>query len=238
ANQTYRLTDTPDNLGDVTGSHIVSNKPIAVFSGNRIANIPIDVFYGDHILDQMIPVDYWSNSYIAIPLADRDRYTLRILAAKNDTLININDSVNTTINAGEFYELIMTETAVISSNEQVLIAQFAHGGQDDAILTEMGDPFMVILPSENQFINNYKFSTIESTITNNYINLIINKNDINNIKLDDSAIDPLLFFNINETYSGAKVPISEGNHTIKSIMKFGLIIYGFDRYDSYGHTGG
>jgi len=132
----------------------------------------------------------------------------------------------------------MTNAAIITADNPVLSAQFAHGTEDESSDTTKGDPFMILLPGEGQFLNNYRFSTPETTILNNYINLIILKNDLNEIKLDNASIDPLLFFDINEKYMGAKVPVSAGNHTVTSANKFGLFIYGFGEWESYCHTGG
>ncbi len=236
--QTYRLTDETVDIGDITGSHITSDKPVALISGHKLAVIPNDVAAGDIIVEQMIPVKYWTNSYYALSLATRSRYTLRILASQDNTTININDSITSTINSGKFFEQIMMETAIITADKPVLSAQFAHGGDEDLAVFTDGDPFMLLLPGTGQFLNNYRFSTVKPSIGFNYINLIVSKSDKNVIKLDNISIDPILLFNINEKYMGAKVPVSAGNHTVTSTNKFGLIIYGFDVWESYGHAGG
>src|SRR4030042_387860 len=87
--QSYRLAVLSAEA-DITGSHIISDKPIAVFSGNRIASIPNNINTGDHLYDQVISVDYWSDSYAALPLASRDRYTIRIMSSQKNTDVNIN----------------------------------------------------------------------------------------------------------------------------------------------------
>jgi len=234
--ETYRLSDTPLNPQDVTGSKITSDKPIAVFNGHKLTNIPSDIPYGDHIVEQMISISYWSKNYIVLPLSTKSNYILRILASMNSTIVSINNNINFTLNSGEFFEQVMTETAVIDSNNPITAAQFSTGGNSTS--EDCGDPFMIIIPSSNQFLNNYIFDTMNPLIEYNYINIIALTADIKNIKLDNIQVDQTSFFKIDNNYSGAQFPVNQGNHMITGLKKFGLIIYGFDYNDSYGHVGG
>lgn len=88
--QTYTLQS--DNPGeDLTGTIIQSTAPIAVFSGNRCVDIPIGYHYCDHIVEQMLPVNAWGKSYVAMPMASRSGGDfLRIMASADGTTVTLN----------------------------------------------------------------------------------------------------------------------------------------------------
>ena len=56
--------------GDLTGSYIKSNKPVAVYSGNFSTTIPAeDGMSGyDHLFEQMPPLHTWGREYYTVPL--------------------------------------------------------------------------------------------------------------------------------------------------------------------------
>jgi hypothetical protein len=236
--QTYRLYDQVGDVKDVTGSHINADRAIAVFSGNRICDIPTNYPYGDLITEQLLPVSAWDTTYMTVPFKDRTGDTIRVLAAYNGTVISLNGNTMATLNAGEYADTIITGNAVISANNPILAAQFANGSQFDFEKNEFGDPFMLILSGSAQYRTEYTFCTMHEDIGSNYINIIAPTSAISSIRLDGTMLGGDLFSAIDNKYSGAQVPVSQGTHTISGSGKFGLFIYGFGFNDSYGHSGG
>jgi hypothetical protein len=130
--------------GDLTGTRIQSNHPIAVFSGDVCAFVPTGVSYCDHLVEQLTPTSTWGRRFVTTPLAARQNGdTFRILAASSDTEVRIHGVLIATLNAGQFWELTLTEASVIDASSPVLVAQFANGS---ALSGNPGDPFMMLIP--------------------------------------------------------------------------------------------
>ena len=93
--------------GDLTGSYIKSNQPIAVFSGSFSTSIPSGVCCYDHLYEQIPPLQTWGKKFIAVPLKSRYGDTYRILAAVDNTTVKIGNKPPITLNMGEFYEFVL-----------------------------------------------------------------------------------------------------------------------------------
>ena len=104
--QTYTLQND-DYPEDLTGTIIQSNKPIAVFSGNRCGAIPLGYGYCDHLIQQMTPTNTWGKDFLTIPLASRAGGDfLRMLAAVDGTTIVITGSIVTAVELSQANPLL------------------------------------------------------------------------------------------------------------------------------------
>src|SRR5690554_476349 len=59
--------------GDLTGSSVTANAPIAVMGASKCVNIPVGYGACDHIVEMLPPVATWGQSFITIPLASRKK---------------------------------------------------------------------------------------------------------------------------------------------------------------------
>ena len=236
----YQL-GTTQNGTDLTGSLIVSDKPVGVFSGNACANVPTGVFACDHLCEQMPPTDTWGTQAFTVPLATRLRGdTFRILADAADTEVQIigPNPETFTLGAGSFAERILTGSSVIIANKPILVAQFSNGTSYDGVTS---DPFMMLVPSSDQFLASYTFATPATGFSVNYVNVVATSDDVagNGVLLDGTSIPQSEFSPIGTTgYSGARLAISKGTHSIRGAHPVGIYVYGFDNADSYGYPGG
>ena len=55
---------------DLTGTKIISNRPISVFSGSAWTSVGTE-FMGDHLVEQLIPDNNWGSDYVTAPLSTR-----------------------------------------------------------------------------------------------------------------------------------------------------------------------
>ncbi len=227
----YQKTEAGNWL---TGSHITSNKKIALLGGNSCVNIPQDknVVACDHIVEQILPTDTWESEFITVPLKTREKGdTLRVLASQDNTTVEINGTAVSTLNAGEYYETILKSSSYIKTNKPVLVGQYSNSSSFDGISS---DPFMAIVPALNQFDTEHIINT-PSGFTD-YINIVVPTTAINDVELDGTDIDASEFTNVEgTTYSSAQIKISGGKHTITSNQKIGILGYGYANYDSYGY---
>jgi hypothetical protein len=218
----------------LTGSHITSNKKVALLGGNSCVNIPEDqdVVACDHIVEQILPTNTWEKEFITVPLKTRKNGdTFRVLASENNTTVEINGTVVSTLTRGEYYETILKSSSYIKANNPILVAQYSNSSSYDGVTS---DPFMALVPALNQFDTEHIINT-PSGFTD-YINIVVPTIGINDVELDGLDIDASEFSVVQGTlYSSAQIQISGGKHTLTSNEKIGLLGYGYASYDSYGY---
>ena len=244
------------SLDDLSGTKIVADRPISVFSGHRCANVPWNVRYCDYLIEQIPSTALWGNVYYIAPLADKRSFSVKVLAAYNNTIVNIycnNTMVTHFINEGGFVNRTsqLQEYCAIYSNKKVLVVQFSHGANED---NGYGDPMMTLVPATNQYLNKFDFSTIRNPVRsgyNHYVNIIVMKQyyQPNMIYLISGGVKrslvtqlwvPIQVNNSIKAYV-AQINISEGVAQIfhaNASAQLITIVYGFARYDGYGHIGG
>ncbi|MFT3947308.1 MAG: Ig-like domain-containing protein [Agriterribacter sp.] len=236
--ETYLLRNTDAAPQDLSGTIITSTKPIGVYGSMQCANIPMGYYACDHIVEQLTPTTAWGKNFISVPLKTRTRGdTFRFLASANNTTVEVNGSVVATLNKGELFETILTTSSQIKSNNPILVAQYSNSSSYDNVTS---DPFMMLITPYEQYLGNYTFSTPASGFSGNYVNIVAPAAAVGSLKLDGVTIPAASFTAIGSTgFRGAQIDISLGSHTINgSNLPFGIFVYGYDSYDSYGYPGG
>jgi hypothetical protein len=234
----YQLMAT----GDLTGSSVVSDKPIAVFGGNQCALIPAGEAYCDHLTEQTPPLELWAGQSLAIPLATRNGGdTFRVLVAQDNTNVLFYQPSGYTIlpmNAGEYVDMIMEGNSSLSANGPILVAQYSNGTTYDG---QLGDPSMMLLPWQGRFLDGYTFSTPTAGFVTNYVNIVAVSADAQagSVLLDGMPVPAGSFTPMpGSPYDGAQVAISAGAHTLQAPNPLGMTVYGFGSFRSYGYSGG
>jgi hypothetical protein len=236
--EVYQLRTTATGFsGDLTGSIVESDKPVAVFGGVSIANIPTNYYYADHIFDQIPPVSAWGQRHFTVPLGGRaNGDTFRYLACQDDTSVFVNDVLVATLDSGEFYEQILTTKSTVNADKPILVMQYANGLTYDHLI---GDPFMMLIPSYEQFLTSYIMATPASGFVANYVSIVAPSSAVSQLTMDGVPLDPTLFTQIGtSTFVGGSVPIALGAHQFQAPQPFGVFMYGFNEADSYGYAGG
>ena len=229
--------------GDLTGSYITSNKPVALYSGSLSTTVPsgTTVSAWDHLYEQMPPVQTWGRKFIAVPLKTRHEDTYRVLASEDNTTVLIGNRPSVQLNKGQYYEfmLLYTEPSLIESDKPILLAQYSNSNSVDFDFTGGdGDPFMVIVSPVNQTREKVAFVAYSSTLIKNkfFINVIVKNDAIDKIRLDNA---PVAFQSLGTTgYSYAQVSLTAGNHLIETIEPgkgFIAYVYGFGDVEAYGY---
>lgn len=225
--------------GDLTGSSIKSDKPVAVYSGNFSVVIPAQNNVGgfDHLFEQMPPVQTWGREYYAVPLLTRRSDLYRIIASEDSTSVQIGNRPRHVINSGEWFEFALQsyEPSRIFADKPVMVAQFSQSNSTDS----NGDPFMIILSSVSQSKNDVTFVAYNSNqIRNYYVNVVTPTSEINNILLDGIPISNQFRQFAGTNYSYAQITTSLGTHQLQNIDEdrgFLAYVYGYGGYESYGY---
>jgi hypothetical protein len=234
----YQLVDQAG--GDLSGTIITSSAPVAVFAGNDCADVPPDYGYCNTLAEEMTPTDTWGTSFLTEPLATRTGDTFRFMASKNDTTVDIDGSAVSTLNAGQFYETVLTSASSVTANNPIQVMQYSNGETYD---NADADPMDITIPPTGQFLNSYTVTTepdgADPAITQNYLNIVAPTAETSSIELDGTDLPSSDFTPIaGSSYSGAQIAVGFGDHNVSASLPFGLTVYGFGGYDAYGYPGG
>ena len=247
---------------DLSGTKVVSNKPVSFFSGHQCAEVPKTSGFCDILVEQLPPVETWGNTFVTAPLATRLRYDVfQFHGAEDGTAVyvhcrthpgNQTKEFNFAIGSGDkaVHRIRSNEYCWIEATKRIFIVQLSVGSTVDGV---DADPFMVIVPPVNLYTNGYTFASGHSKVGtyHDYMNLLITKPffQTDNIYLDDI---PLSSFDIDwvAVYSrgssepqayATQIKLSSGTHMIRHsnpLGRLGVFVYGFGEYISYGYLGG
>jgi PKD repeat protein len=194
---------TLDGQGDLTGSYIKSNNPVAVFSGSYSTSIPTGVCCYNHLYEQMPPVNKWGTKFITVPLLTRKKDYYRILASEDNTHVQIGDTTFITLNKTKFYEFTLSSAQLIKSDQPVLLAQFSASIDVDGA----GEPFMVIVSPVDHTLEKVFWKELGESAYD-YINITTNDEAAGLIKLNNIFIPKDSFKCLNGSgYSYVQLPL-------------------------------
>ena len=238
-----------ETTSDLSGTKIVSNKPVSVFSGHRYAYVPYNDGNRGYLIEQIPPTTSWGTTYYVAPLATRISYTIKVLAAYDNT--NVTMYCNGT---AQFYSLNekdhTTKTldnqdyCAIHANKKILVAQFSGKNGED--------PSMTLIPATNNFVSRFQLPTFHHPYYYPaYVNIIVMAQyyQPNSISLTTGGVKrslntrewtPFRVNNIVEAYA-TKVAVSQGVveiiHTdVTALMT--TMVYGVAARNGYMHPGG
>lgn len=241
---------------DLTGSKVVSNKPIAFYSGHTGANLPTEKFAWDFIGEQYPPTVAWGDSFLVGSFVTRERFILNAIASQSSTIINISCSngldimTNIPDTGSDISETIVPESigsyyCSVSADKPVLLTQFGLGQGDDF---ENGDPYSIYLPPTHQYysLKSYIFSVVELADHTGYFNLAVRSDSF-----DSSAIlvdgVPLDSWNDVPSADGtivghiARVTTSNSMYNVtftNSKDQFSIVAYALTSLRGHGHIEG
>ena len=220
AGQTYYVIS--ETLETLSGSHIVANKPIAVFQGDVFTQIPGGKSARDCTYEQAMPTDYWGTQFVVTRSKEKDANRIRITAMNDNTEIYLGPKENENLlytigRAGESFELemyktqptqqdmkhtpdaIITEDAVfIESSCPVAVYSYDVSNAYKASPTEMsndyGDPSMVWISPLEQSIKNITFGACGTSKTDrHFIDIVCKTSDIAKTTLSPNPEETISF---------------------------------------------
>ena len=174
--ETFLITST---TSDLTGTRIVSDKPLTVTSGNDCAKVPLVSEDCEYVVEQIPPTATWGNEFVLVPFRGRETgQYYKIVSSKDNTLLKLtckNDSLTrelTLPSAGDF-QFFFTAASVycsLESNNPILVVQVAlsHGGDSK------GDPIMILVAPLDEFIPSVNFQSLRFIGTfKHYVNVMV-----------------------------------------------------------------
>jgi hypothetical protein len=259
AGDTVSITPVNPNQS-LTGSAVISDPqhPVAVFSGHACANIPADVCCCDHLEDQLSGVRLWGKNFVAAHMPVRDlakpEATLwQIYASEHGTTVTLDydpalvglPGSQLKLNMGEAAQLFVTAPAGIAADFRVradrpiAVVGYMTGSHNlpEVLHEEGGDPAMVQYVPVEQFLPRYVILVPGTWI---HDALVLTRKagttvSIDGVPISDAEFEPL----VDGEWEVARVSVADGVHTLDGDGEpFGVIVIGWDHYDSYAYAGG
>ena len=173
------------SVDDLTGSRVVSDKPITFLSGHECGSIPQTMNYCDQLIEQIPPTATWGFEFFTAPFLTREGGDAFLaLAAEDDTTIfgvcasgvEITQQILYQLDAGESqnFTISSVEFCRFVSDKPILVAQFSFASGSDG--NENADPFMVLIPPRRQYrpsLSFRVFETLASLNESHYINIFL-----------------------------------------------------------------
>jgi len=152
---------------DLTGTSVIADKTIGVFSHTTLSQIPTGRIYADIMYEQMLSVERWGKKFL-VPNArqgsNSETNRIRILASQYGTNVSYSGatlitgvagatSVGATLDAAQFVELKITSATgkcYITSDKPVAVCSYLTGGGGTMTTNVTGDPAMAWVPALDQ----------------------------------------------------------------------------------------
>jgi gliding motility-associated-like protein len=268
--QVYNVMGTqPTAAGtDISGSTIksipnASGKcyPIAVFSGSSRTAL-CNTTNGDNLIQQVFPNSAWGTRYLTFATANSTSNTLyysnkwRVMVKDPATVVKRNGVIldpATLITPGNYYEIGITggggasTASYFEADQPVMVAQYmlsssGTGCPGLAAPGGNGDPEMIYISPLEQGIKRAVFySTDQSAINSNYINVIVPTAGLSSLTIDGSSTFTDVFAHPQLAgYSCVRHNLggTAGQHIIQGDSAFNAITYGLGSVESYGYNAG
>ena len=243
---------------DLTGSKIVSNKPLSVFAGHECADVPAKVAACDHLYEQIPPTSTWGRFFFLLPSYSVSRTSpewYRVISSKLSTTVSITcyllgDSLHSfayqayIAEVGGFKQFHMERDyyCYISSDKPVLVMQYAYGGSAN---NRYGDPFMMMVVPTEQYVANttINFYAYEHFVS--YITIVALQQEVptRDVIFDSVTLvygDWTALYCSEEEFCGfaLHMQVSQGFHSVKhsnSSISVAVHVYGFEHSQGYGY---
>jgi len=168
------MVSTSGGNQDLSGSKIVSSKPVAVITVNYYAGIPIGNTFGNYSIEMDLPTYTWGKNYIVPKIPDR-KYSsiIRVFAKERDTKVFRNGIQIATLDSSggiegkAFIELRMNPmdqppaSISISADKPIGVTLYNTGSKEDSNFNVTTDysPFVMAISPVEQFQKEILFCT-------------------------------------------------------------------------------
>ena len=235
---------------DLTGTKIVSNKPLTVISGHECGNVPESANFCEQLAVQVPPTSTWGSEFLLAPFAGRTSgQYYKVVASSNDTTVVYKCGTSSTLGTvlsdpGQsfLFRTESTQYCYLFTNKPVLVVQMAPGGSVD----NLGDPVMAIVPPIPQYVSSASFLSLETvTIETHGISVTVAKEHFRSLDILFDGMPMNCVWNeiVNLDNCvvgfGCNINVTAGSHTVSHSAEGGLLsvmVYGFDSTPLQGYA--
>jgi hypothetical protein len=253
--------ETDGAPGDMTGTIVTSNQPVAVFVGTELSGAPDGAKLPpappdyqapacclDHLEEQLLPVESYGKKFVLTRSPDRsggsaymDYDMIRFMGVAAPTQVTTNlpppdDAF--ALAPGEIRDTFTKTDFVAVGTEPFALGQILVSQQYTAKV--VGDPSLTVFPAIDQHRQNYLFN-VPTSWAEDYVvigmpagtHVTIDKADLpaSCVSAQVGTIDGV-------QYEARRCPIAEGAHEMAGDKPFGIAAYGYGNAGSYAFIGG
>ena len=240
---------------DLEGSSLEADKPVGVFASHMCATVPVDVCCCDHLEEQVFGLQTWGTEYVAARLPVR-RGTVepvywRLLAGNLPTTLTFEAEPGVIGLPGGPLELVQGESGEleiwgdiadpgdfrVTGTEAFLAVQYMGSTGDPG--DGQGDPCMAQAVPTEQFLGTYVV-LVPETWENDLLVLVRQAGAT--VTLDGTDVDTLepgpYDGEVPPYWEVLRIEVDDGVHVLAGSAPFGVLVAGYDLYDSYCYPGG
>lgn len=241
----------------LSGTYITSDKPIGVFSNHWCANVPdYNTCCCDHLEEQVYGLQTWGNTYVASRFPVRNNGTpeasyWHLFAAEDGTNVHIDrhpevtgiPADDFTMTKGQLITMTVGGTEanpgdfVVTADKPIYLMQYMSSSANTNVPPpQAGDPAMAQGVPLAQYRSSYVI-----LIPSNWLNdrIVLTKKTGASVTLDGVPVNQAAFTKVGSSeWEVARVPADDGVHVLTGDQAFGVIVIGYDEYDSYAYPGG
>jgi large repetitive protein len=216
-----------EQVGDATGTHITSDKPVGVNTGDLCLNTGVGAC--DHVEEMLFPVESWATDYYVPVIPQGQNY--RVVAATAGTVVSVNGAAVATLAAGEFYQGSGGGVRVQTSAraEAYIIALGDSSGT--------GDPAFILLPGAQNGVPSATFGALAADNVNTLV-VSMPTASIGTLQLDGAPVTTPWVAYPSGGYSYTQIVVTAGDHTLTATDTFIPIMWGEKSFESYGYVAG
>jgi hypothetical protein len=220
---------------DMSGTQVLADQKVAVFGAHDC--YVIGDSNCDHLETQLLPVEAWGTSYVAVRMNTPAPNQYRVVAGTSGTAILTAPPVagldGAVLAKGEVRHVTSDSSFELTASGPVQVIQFIAGNSSGG--STFVDPSMTTLIPIDLFRNDYPI-LVPTAYDENYVSVA---------RLSDTPISlngqPVVaaFLQIpGSDWQVANVPVPEGVNQLTADSPFGLISYGYAMKVSYAYPGG
>jgi hypothetical protein len=251
--------------GDLSGTIVESNAPVAVFTGGERGIAPMadgppkppsytrDGFCcTDHLEEQLFPVTAGGRSFVITrsPIRSTGGYVepdlLRFMGVAATTTVKTSlpaPDDTFTLEPGQVRDTWTTKDITVEATEPVMIGQVLVSQGFTENPTEGGDPSLTIFPPVEQYRRDYLFN-VPSSWQKNWVVIaapVGSKVTIDGADPAGCVVAPAGNAGgvvSGKSYEARRCPVGEGAHRMAGNAPFGIVAYGYGSRGSYAFVGG
>ena len=237
---------------DLTGTKIVSDKPLTVITGHQCAQIPSTTGFCEPLYIHLPPTINWGQSFLMAPFGGRtaDQY-YKLVTSEESTAIHYrcgsDDSVSLerpTAGSSHLLSLSSDSYCYLSASSPVFLVQMSPGNLADNV----GDPALAIVPPTNGHVKSTSFLSLPTDFPNNFITVtVLAEHFIASQILFDGNTLSCSWNAIRSTFSddivgyGCTHAVSSGTHVVTHSGEsddgvLSVIVYGWNSPSSLGYA--
>lgn len=230
-----------ESSNDLTGTRVVSQQPLAVFSGHTCTSILSK--YCNHVYEQLLPVNKWGSTYIVPPFPMQTQYDAVYVTASRQTTIIVTAGqlqYSVKLSAGRTRSMTTTQHNPLSlqANYGIQVIMFFSGVKKTVNrVTKYYDAFMLSALSTDKYCSHYSLKVLKDF--ENKALVVAPKNAVPKMKLDNKPLPR----NTNwkhfpgTNYVWTEIDSNRGKVLSSSSVPFALYSVGYSNRNGYGSAG-